>query len=136
MYEGFDNYILLEDLEEFNLSNNPRLDDFTCDRIARQYRNSTKLTSLILRNNILITYRGIEALVKIKSLRYLDITGTLADQYQWIELLELLFADVIPNCRIIRSDRDPKKMIEGGEKDEHEKIEDGQPKDMKQISSS
>lgn len=136
MYEGFDNYILLEHLEEFNLTNNPRLDDFTCDRIARQYRNSKKLRVLNLSNNPLITHRGIEALVKIKSLQLLDIRGTLADEFEWIELVELLFTDVIPNCRIIRTDRTQKKYIEGGEDEEPEQIEDGRPKEVKQIRSS
>ncbi len=101
MYEGLDNFILLNQLEELNLSNNWKLDDFACDKIARLFRNSTTLTYLDLSNIPNISHRGIEALYKIRSLQTLVIRGTRAAEYPFIELLVLMYQEVNPHCNII-----------------------------------
>lgn len=101
MYEGLDNFILLNELEELDLSGNFKLDDFSCDKLARLFRNSTALTYLNLSDIPLITNRGIEALYKIRSLKTLVIRETRAAKFPFIELLILMFNDVNPDCKII-----------------------------------
>lgn len=101
MYEGLDNLISLNQLEELNLSNNWKLDDFACDKLARLFRNSTSLTFLDLSNIPQISHRGIEALYKIPSLQTLIIRGTKAAEYPFIELLILMFKEARPQCNII-----------------------------------
>ncbi|CAG2106660.1 unnamed protein product [Medioppia subpectinata] len=100
-YESFDNFSLLNSLQELNLSKNKLLDDFMCDKLARLFRNSNTLTVLDLSDNPLISHRGIETLHRIKSLRKLVITGTKAAKYPFIDLLIILFTDVNPNCEIV-----------------------------------
>lgn len=100
-YEAFDNLSMLTCIEDLNLSNNKLLDDWSCDKIARMFRNSTTLSTLNLSNNPLITNRGIETLHRIKSLKKLIITGTKAAQYPFIELLIILFNDINPDCEIV-----------------------------------
>lgn len=101
MYSGLDNLILLHDLEELHLCNNPQLDDFACDKLARLFRNSQCLSYLDLSHIPSITHRGIEALHKIPSLQTLVIKGTKAAQYPFIELLILMFNEVNPRCKIV-----------------------------------
>lgn len=101
MYDGLDNFILLNQLEELNLSKNWKLDDFACDKLARLFRNSTTLTFLDLSDIPNISHRGIEALYKIRSLQTLVIRGTKAAKYPFIELLVLMYQDVNPHCNII-----------------------------------
>lgn len=100
-WEAFDNFSLLDSLQELNLSKNKLLDDFVCDKIARLFRNSKNLSVLDLSDNPLITHRGIETLHRIRSLNKLIISGTKAAKYPFIDLLIILFNDVNPNCRII-----------------------------------
>ncbi|XP_054168165.1 distal membrane-arm assembly complex protein 2-like [Oppia nitens] len=100
-YEALDNFILLNSLQELNLSKNKHLDDFACDKIARLFRNSKNLTTLDLSDNPLITSRGIETLHRIRSLKKLIISRTKAANYPFIDLLIILFTDVNPNCEII-----------------------------------
>lgn len=100
-FEGLDNFILLDSLQELYLSKNKLLDDFSCDKIARIFRNSKNLSVLDLSDNPLITNRGIETLHRIESLKKLIITGTKAANYPFIELSILLFNDINPNCKII-----------------------------------
>ncbi len=100
-YEAFDNLSMLQSLQELNLSGNKKLDDWSCDKIGRLFRNSTTLSTLNLSDNPLVTNRGIETLHKIRSLRKLIISGTNAAQYPFIELLILLFNDINPECEII-----------------------------------
>jgi len=100
-YEAFDNLSMLQSLQELNLSGNKKLDDWSCDKIARLFRNSTTLSTLNLSNNPLITNRGIETLHRVRSLRKLIISGTYAAQYPFLELLTLLFNDINPECEII-----------------------------------
>ncbi|CAG2178234.1 unnamed protein product [Oppiella nova] len=100
-YEAFDNFCLLDSLQELNLSKNKLIDDFVCDKMARLFRNSKTLTVLDLSDNPLITHRGVETLHRIRSLRKLIITGTKAAKYPFIDLLVILFNDVNPNCEIV-----------------------------------
>jgi hypothetical protein len=92
---------MLQSLQELNLSGNKKLDDWSCDKIARLFRNSTTLSTLNLSNNPLITNRGIETLHRVRSLKKLIIGGTNAAQYPFLELLTLLFNDLNPECEII-----------------------------------
>ena len=100
-WEAIDNFLLLDSLQELNLSKNKLLDDFVCDKIGRLFRNSKNLSVLDISNNPLITHRGIETLHRIRSLRKLIISGTKAANFPFIELLIILFNDVNPNCRIV-----------------------------------
>ena len=100
LYEGLDNFIQLNQLEEMHLAGN-NLDDFACDKLARLFRNSTTLSFLDISNMSAISHRGIEALHKIRSLQTLIIRGTRAAQYPFIELLILMFNEVNPQCNII-----------------------------------
>lgn len=93
--------ILLNELEELNLSGNNKLDDWSCDKLARLFRNSKCLYYLNLSNIPRITHRGVEALHKIKSLKALIIKDTNVSKYPFIELLILMFNDVNPECKII-----------------------------------
>ncbi|KAF7489133.1 hypothetical protein SSS_08001 [Sarcoptes scabiei] len=101
IYEGMDNLILLYELEELNLAQNCKLDDWSCDKIARIFRNSQKLTYLNLSDIPLITHKGIECLHKINSLKTLVIKGTKAANFPFIELLVLMYNEINPGCKII-----------------------------------
>lgn len=101
IYEGLDNLTMLEYLEELYLNDNPKLDDWACDRIARQFRNSKRLAVLDISYNPLITHKGVETLHRIKSLKRLVITGTQAAQVDFLQLLIMLFKDVNPDCEIV-----------------------------------
>ncbi|KAH9413656.1 ATP synthase subunit s-like protein [Dermatophagoides pteronyssinus] len=100
IFEGLDNLILLNELEELNLAGN-RLDDWCCDKLARLFRNSQRLNYLNINDNKLITHRGIETLYKIRSLQTLVIRRTKAAEFPFIDLVILMFNDINPNCNII-----------------------------------
>ncbi|XP_046916288.2 distal membrane arm assembly component 2 [Dermatophagoides farinae] len=100
IFEGLDNLILLNELEELNLANN-RLDDWCCDKLARLFRNSKTLSYLNINDNKWISHRGIEALYKIPSLKTLVIRRTKAAEFPFIDLVILMFNDINPNCNII-----------------------------------
>ncbi|OTF78439.1 hypothetical protein BLA29_008586, partial [Euroglyphus maynei] len=93
IFEGLDNLILLNELEELNLSGN-RLDDWCCDKLARLFRNSQTLNYLNINDNKWITHRGIEALYKIRSLRTLVIRRTKAAEFPFIDLVIIMFNDI------------------------------------------
>lgn len=97
--EGIDNFQEVYSLRTLNLSAN-LLDDWSCDKMGRMFRNSN-LESLDISNNPLISHRGIETLHRIRSLRELKIRGTSAASYPFLELLILSFNDLVPDCRII-----------------------------------
>jgi len=101
MFEGLDNLILLNFLEELHLAGNYKLDDWCCDKLARIFRNSSTLQYLDISNTPRITHRGIEALYKIKSLKTLIIRGSKAAEYPFIDLLILMFNETNPHCEII-----------------------------------
>lgn len=84
-----------------NLDGNFKLDDWACEKLARQFRNSKTLTYLSLCNIPAISHRGVEVFHKIPSLRTLLIKGTKAAEHQFIELVILMFNEVNPHCRII-----------------------------------
>lgn len=98
--EAIDNFILLSRIEEIIFANN-NFDDFTCEKIARVFRNCTTLKYLDLSGNDAISHRGVEALYKIPNLQILDIRGTKASKYQFVKLLIEVFNEVRPNCKII-----------------------------------
>lgn len=100
-YISMDNFIMLENLQELDLSYNVYFDDWICDRLARQFRNSTQLRVLDLSYNPMISERGVETLHKIRSLKRIIITGTQASQFKCLELLKFLFNDINPECEII-----------------------------------
>ena len=89
----------LNSLTKLNLSGNV-LDDWSCDQLARIFRNSN-LLELDLSNNPLITHRGIETLHRIRSLKTLKISDTKAAKYQFLDLLVFSFNDLVPDCRIV-----------------------------------
>jgi hypothetical protein len=102
LYEGLDNFLNLHHLDEFNLTGNKQLDDWACDKIARQFRFSTKLRTINLTGCSHVTDRGVTALLKIPSLTRLVVTDTAAAQYQFFDLFVTLFNDIRPNCEVVK----------------------------------
>lgn len=98
--EAIDNFVSLYHLEELNFSNNQNLCDFACDQLARQYRNSKTLRYINLSNCVNISDRGLSAFVRIPSLRHLVFTNTNASKFKYIQLFEMSFKEVNPECKI------------------------------------
>ena len=98
-FEGIDNFQQMYSLEELDLSDN-KLDDWSCNKIGRMFRNSN-LIGLNLSDNPLISHRGIESLHWIRSLKTLKIKGTKAAKYPFLELLINSFNELVPECNII-----------------------------------
>ena len=84
--EGVDNFVDLDHLELIDLSDNPKLDDFACDQLSRQFRRSKNLKEVILNNNPLISVYGLEILFRIPSLRRIVAFNTQASNYEDIDL--------------------------------------------------
>lgn len=87
--EGIDNFVGLDYCETIDLSNNPRLDNFACDQLARQFRKSKHLTEVDLSYNPRISVHGLEILFRIPSLRRVIAIDTAATKYEDIDLFVL-----------------------------------------------
>lgn len=98
--EGIDNLIGLEHLESLDLSTNPQLDDFACDMLARQFRNSTKLRDINVSFNPYISLYGVEVLFRIPSLKRITAVSTLASSHEQKELFKVA-AEVERDCEVI-----------------------------------
>lgn len=97
--EGLDNFTGLNDLEYLDLSRNPKLDDFACDQLSRQFRFSSNLREVDLSFNPCISTSGLEVLLKIKSLRVIKAFGTLASSDNDIDHF-VLAAEHERNCTV------------------------------------
>lgn len=91
--EGVDNFVGLDNLEILDLRNNTRLDDFACDQLARQFRNSKTLTTINLSHNPAISVHGLDVLFKIPSLKKIVAIDTGASKYPMIDLFVLAAED-------------------------------------------
>lgn len=98
--EGIDNFVGLDHLEYLDLSKNPRLDDFACDQLGRQFRTSNKLKEINLSFNPYISIYGLEALFRIPSLERLTAINTLASEHEQSELFKVV-AEEERNCKVI-----------------------------------
>lgn len=97
--ENLDNFVYLDHLEAINLSKNPLLDDFSCDTLASQFRKSKSLKAINVSWCPLISIYGLEALLRIPSLRYITAQGTQASSHEHIDLF-VLAAEDEKNCRV------------------------------------
>ena len=91
--EGIDNFVGLDHLETLDLSGNPYLDDFACDQLSRQFRNSQTLNSINLSHNPLISVYGLEILLRIPSLQDIIARKTQASKFADIDLFALAAED-------------------------------------------
>lgn len=98
--EAIDNLIGLQYLEALDLSNNPKLDDFACDMLARQFRYSKTLKEINLSFNPYISIYGLDVLFKIPSLKRLVASSTLASNHEQKELFKLS-AEAEKDCEVI-----------------------------------
>lgn len=87
--EAMDNFAALDHLQYLNLSNNPRLDDFACDQLSRQFRNSRSFLEIDLSHNPFISVCGLEILFRIPSIRRITAVGTRASKHDQIDLFTL-----------------------------------------------
>lgn len=101
--EGIDNFVGLDRLQSLKLSENHLLDDFACDQLARQFRNSATLEDINISNIPFITVYGLEALLRIPSLRKISATGTHASKFQDIDLFVLAAQDEC-SCQVMVHD--------------------------------
>lgn len=83
--EGIDNFVGLEYVQSLNLSENPKLDDFACDQLARQFRKSRSLKEINLSSNPRIDLYGLDVLFRIPSLERVIAIGTQASRREEAE---------------------------------------------------
>lgn len=98
--EGVDNLVGLDYVESIDLSYNYRLDDFSCDQLARQFRKSKTLKYIDLSHNPLITLNGLDILFRIPSLKQLIAINTRASEHEHIDLFALSAEDE-RGCQVI-----------------------------------
>lgn len=98
--EAIDNFIGLVNLESLDLSDNHDLDDFACDQLARQFRNSTKLKEINMSNNPQITINGLNILMRVKSLQKISAINTLASSHNQIDVFKVA-ADCERSCHVM-----------------------------------
>lgn len=87
--EAMDNFAGLDNLQYLNLSKNPSLDDFACDQLARQLRNSRVFSEIDLSYNPYISVYGLEVLFRIPSIRRINAVNTMATKHEQIDLFTL-----------------------------------------------
>lgn len=98
--EGIDNFVGLDHLESLDLSENFLLDDFACDQLSRQFRNSKTLKYLNLNKIPFLTVYGLEILLRIQSLRTISAFGTQASEFEDIDLFTLAAQDE-RDCKVM-----------------------------------
>lgn len=91
--EGIDNFVGLTQLKSIDLSSNPKLDDFACDQLARQFRSSRTLEEINLSHNPLISIYGLDVLFRIPSIRRIIAFDTLASKHEDIDLFVVCAED-------------------------------------------
>lgn len=91
--EGIDNFVGLNHLESIDLSLNPKLDDFACDMLARQFRSSKNLREVNLSNNPLISLYGLDVLFRIPSINRIIAVNTLATEHEESDLFVVCAED-------------------------------------------
>lgn len=105
--EGIDNFVGLDYLETIDLSNNPALDDFACDQLARQFRRSRTLREINLSHNIQVSLNGLDALFRIPSLERIVAIGTSAGQHEEADVF-VLAAEDERQCEVLIQDGNKK----------------------------
>lgn len=98
--EGIDNFVGLEHLEFLDLSENPELDDFACDQLARQFRQSRTLKEIDVSFNPRISVHGLDVLFRIPSIERIVAVETQATNFSDIDLF-VLAAEDERNCEVI-----------------------------------
>lgn len=91
--EGIDNFVGLNKLESIDLSANPKLDDFACDQLARQFRSSKTLTEIDISDNPHISLYGLDVLFRIPSIKRIIALNTLASEHQDVDLFVVCAED-------------------------------------------
>lgn len=91
--EGIDNFVGLTQCESIDLSSNPRLDDFACDQLARQFRSSRTLREVNFSNNPLVSIYGLDVLFRIPSIKRIIALNTMAAKHEDIDLFVICAED-------------------------------------------
>lgn len=91
----------LHQMVELDLTNNTKLDVWAFDKLYRQYRYSSKLERILVRNCTKFCERSLEAAYRIPSLREIVITNTAASSYQFLDLVLMLLNDVKPDLKVV-----------------------------------
>lgn len=107
--ESCDNFVGLDNLEYLDLSKNPKLDDFACDQLSRQFRKSDRLKSIDLSHNPRISIYGLEVLFRVPSIKKITAIGTLASKFGAPDLF-VLAAEEERGCDVFIHE-DGKKFI-------------------------
>lgn len=97
--EGIDNFVGLEYVQSIDLSNNPKLDDFACDQLSRQFRRSKYLREINLSHNPLISLHGLDILFRIPSIKKIIAIGTQAGEHEEADAF-VLAAEDERNCEV------------------------------------
>lgn len=100
-FEGIDNICNLHQMVELDLTNNTKLDVWAFDKLYRQYRYSSKLERILVRNCVKFCERSLAAAYRIPSLKEIVITNTAASSYQFLDLTLELLKDVKPDLKVI-----------------------------------
>lgn len=98
--EGIDNFMDLTQVEAIDLSKNPELDDFACDQLSRQFRNSTNLKEINLSFNPYISIYGLDILFRIPSIQRITAVETLASKHEQLDIFKVC-AEVERNCEVV-----------------------------------
>lgn len=98
--EGIDNFVGLEHVESIDLSNNPKLDDFACDQLSRQFRRSKSLREINLSRNPLISLNGLDVLFRIPSIKRIVAIETQAGEHEEADAF-VLAAEDERNCEVL-----------------------------------
>lgn len=109
--ESIDNFVGLDHLESINLSYNDKLDNFACDQLSRQFRNSKTLKEIDISYNSRISVYGLEILFRIPSLKKIIAVDTLASQYEDIDLF-VLAAEDEKQCNVLVHNNGKKYVLD------------------------
>lgn len=97
--EAMDHFVGLDALERLDLSGNTKLDNFACDQLARQFRDSKTLRVIDLSHNPRIDVYGLEVLFRIPSLKTIRALGTGACDCDEIDLF-VMAAQEERQCKV------------------------------------
>ncbi|XP_009996772.1 PREDICTED: ATP synthase subunit s-like protein [Chaetura pelagica] len=105
-YEGFDNLVLLRQLQHLDLSRCPHLDDWA---LGRLHVFGDTLRDLSVAHCPQVTERGLATLHHLRELRRLDVAGI---QVPSPGLVQILLEEMLPKCHILGLD--PEDSVEMG----------------------
>ncbi|XP_051499865.1 distal membrane-arm assembly complex protein 2 [Apus apus] len=97
-YEGFDNLVLLSQLQHLDLSRCPHLDDWA---LGRLHVFGDTLRDLSVAHCPHVTERGLATLHHLRELRRLDVAGI---QVLSPGLVQILLEEMLPKCHILGLD--------------------------------